>query len=512
MADKRKQNDMRLEKVCKDGLGQRRLIIAANRGPFEYYTTEDGRLQVRRSGGWIMAMLNALARHKEPTWVTSAIGEGDRKTAEKAEWAHFKAPLLGRDVYLRFVSTPRNMYHKYHSVFCNPLLWFLQHNLWNAPYTPNIDKAVYDAWENGYLPVNQAFAQAVAAEAKESDVAPLVMLHDYHLYLAPQYVRQALPDVVMQHFTHVPWPSPDCWELLPKTMQMSIHAGLCSADIVGLQNKRFAQNFLHCCDCFLEGAEVDYRSQTVFYQGHLARVKAYPISIDVANLQKLNASIRVQESDKKLSPLCRQHTIVRVDRAEPSKNIVRGFRAFDLLLEHHPEMKEKVSFLAFLMPIRTHVRQFQRYAEEVTALVEAINARHGTAEWKPIHLFNENNYPQALAGLHHYDVLLVNAISDGMPLVAKEGPIVNQRDGVLVLSEGVGACEQLGQCALAVAPTDLESTAQAIYTALTMSDEERSQRASQLRRIVEEEDITHWLCCQLEDLASLCQRAPVATA
>ena len=512
MEDKRRQSAMRLEKVCKDGLSQRCLIIAANRGPFEYYATEDGRLQVRRSGGWMMATLNALAQHKELTWVTSAMGEGDRKAAEKAEGAHFKAPLLGRDVYLRFVSTPRNMYHKYYSVFCNPLLWFLQHNLWNASYTPNIDKAVYDAWESGYLPVNQAFAQAVAAEAKESYAAPLVMLHDYHLYLAPQYIRQALPNVVTQHFTHVPWPSPDCWELLPKTMRLSIHASLCSADIVGLQNKRFVQNFLHCCDCLLEGAEVDYRSQTVLYQGHLARVRAYPVSIDAANLQKLNASIRVQECDKKLSPLCRQHTIVRVDRVEPSKNIVRGFRAFDLLLERHQEMKGKVRFLAFLVPIRTHVRQFQRYAEEVTALVEAINARHGTAEWKPIHLFNENNYPQALAGLHHYDVLLVNAISDGMPLVAKEGPIVNQRDGVLVLSEVLGACEQLGQGALAVAPTDLEGTAQAIYTALTMSDEERSQRASQLRRIIEEEDVGHWVCRQLEDLASLCQQAPIATA
>jgi trehalose 6-phosphate synthase len=512
MEDRRRQNGMRLEKVCKDGLSQRCLIIAANRGPFEYYITEDGRLQARRSGGWMMAILNAVAQHKELSWVASTMGEGDRKAAEKTQGAHFKAPLMGRDVYLRFVSFPRNMYHKYYSIFCNPLLWFLQHSLWNASYTPNIDKAVYDAWESGYLPVNQTFAQAVMAEAKESSKEPLVMLHDYHLYLVPPYIRQALPNVVIQHFTHVPWPSPDCWELLPKAMRRSILASLCNADIVGLQNKRFVQNFLHCCDCFLDSAEVDHRSQAVLYQGHLAQVKAYPISVDAASLQKLNASIKVQECNKKLSPLCNQKTIVRVDRVEPSKNIVRGFRAFDLLLERYPEMKGKVNFLAFLMPIRTHVKQFQRYMEEVMALVEAINSRHGTVEWQPIRLFNDNNYPQALAGLHHYDVLLVNAISDGMPLVAKEGPIVNQRDGVLVLSEGLGFCEQLGQSALAVAPTDLEGTAQAIYTALTMSDEERSQRASQLRRIIEEEDVIHWVYCQLEDLAGLCQQAPVAAA
>jgi trehalose 6-phosphate synthase len=366
MDDNRRQNNVRLEKLCKDGLSQRPIIIAANRGPFEYFSTEDGRLQVRRSGGWMMSVLNYLAQHKEFSWVTSSMGEGDRKAAERAEGDHFKAPLLGRDVYLRFVSTSRNTYHKYYSIFCNPLLWFLHHNLWNASYTPNIDRIVYDAWENGYLPVNKAFAQAVVAEAKEHYIPPIVMIHDYHLYMTPQYIRQVLPDVVIQHFIHVPWPSADAWELLPKAMRLSIHTSLCSADIVGLQNKRFIQNFLYCCNCFLEGAEVDYLNQTVFYNGHLTHVKSYPASIDTANLQKLNSSLRVQEYDEKLSPLCNQRVIVRVDRAEPSKNIIRSLRAYEMLLDHHPEMKGKVNFLAFLVPIRTHIKQFQRYADEVT--------------------------------------------------------------------------------------------------------------------------------------------------
>jgi trehalose 6-phosphate synthase len=509
MENQRRQNGMKLEQLCKDGLSQRSIIIAANRGPFEYYSTEDGRLQVRRSGGWMMSILNNLAQYKEFCWVTGAMGEGDRKAIERAEGDHFKAPVLGRDVYLRFVSTPRNMYHKYYSVFCNPLLWFLQHNLWNASYTPNIDKTVYDAWEGGYLPVNKAFAEAVVAEAKKNYDSSIVMIHDYHLYMAPQYIRQALPNIVIQHFTHVPWPSADGWEVLPKTMRRSIHSSLCQANIVGLQNKRFIQNFLQCCDCFLEGAQVDYKNQTVFYDGHLTHVKSYPTSVDATNLQKLNSSYRVQEYDKKLSPFCEQQVIVRVDRAEPSKNIVRGFRAYELMLEHHPEMKGKVTFLAFLVPIRTHVKQFQRYMDEVRGMVETINSNHGTAEWQPIHLFCENNYAQALAALRQYNVLLVNSISDGMPMVAKEGPLVNQRNGVLVLSEGLGACEQLGQCALLVAPTDIEGTTQALYTALTMSDEERTQRTNQLKRIIAEEDVTHWLCCQLEDLVRVDKQVAV---
>jgi trehalose 6-phosphate synthase len=384
--------------------------------------------------------------------------------------------------------------------------------MWNSSHTPNIDARVYDAWENGYVAVNRTFAEAVIAEALESENPPLLMLHDYHLYLAASFIREQIPNVILQHFTHIPWPGPHNWELLPRSMRRAICKGLCANDIVGLQTTKDVHNFVHTCEAFIKGAEVDYKRRTILIDGHLTRVNPYPVSIDVANLQRLVNSPWVKGYEEKIRPFCGEKTIVRVDRVEPSKNIVRGFRAFDLLLQRYPHLVGNVNFLAFLVPSRTHIRQYQRYSQEVAEAIEAINAKYGNEEWQPIRVFYENNYAQAIAGLRFYDVLLVNPVIDGMNLVAKEGPTVNICDGVLVLSEAAGAYEQLGDYALGVAPTDLEGTMEAIYQGLFMPAGERSRRATAMRKSIQEEDVTVWLYRQLEDLTSLAhERSQQAT-
>ncbi len=499
----------RLKELCRERLGGRRLILASNRGPFDYHLTEDGRLQVRRNNGVVVNAFSTLSQHAELAWIASSLGEGDRRMAERAQGEHFKAPLVGQDLYLRFVVSPRNVYHKFYSVFCNPLLWFLQHLMWNFSHTPNIDESVYDAWENGYVSVNRAFAEAIVDEARGCDPAPIVLLQDFHLYLAASFVRREMPNLTLAHFTHIPWPSLTHWQLLPSHMRRAICEGLCANDAIGFQTNQDVQNFLHTCQYVLEEAEVDYGSQTIKFNGRESRVQANPLSIDVDNIRKLDASTRVQEFEKKLEPLCGEQTIIRVDRAEPSKNILRGFRAYDKLLERHSHLRGKVKFLAFLVPTRTHLRQYQRHMDDVNSAVEALNAKYGNEKWRPVELFFENNYMQAIAALHLFDVLLVNAVADGMGLVAKEGPMVNTRDGVLVLSEGVGACERLGSHALVISPADLEGTVQALYTALTMSDEERGRRAAALRGTIEAEDVTHWLCRQVELLPTVEGEAPL---
>jgi len=501
-----KTNKARLEELCSQRLSQRRLVLASNRGPIEYHLTQDGQLQARRGSGGIVTALSSLSKYVELDWIASAMGEGDRKVAQKTGGRHFKAASVGENLYIRFIVNPRNTYHKFYNVFCNPLLWFLQHYMWSSSRTPNIDRAVYDAWDNGYIPVNQAFAQAVIDEVAGSESPPIIMLNDYHLYLASGYIRRQHPDLIIQHFIHIPWPSPTYWQLLPNAMRQAILRSLCTTDIVGLQTKRDVNNFFYCCQSFLDDAEINYRQQTVRINEHIVQVKAYPVSIDVSGLKKLVASTRVKEYEKKLSHLCGEQTIVRVDRVEPSKNIIRGFRAFDILLERYPQFRGKVKLIAFLVPSRTSLRPYQRYTEEVTQLIEAINNKYRSEEWHPIDYFYENNYEQAIAGMRLYDVLLVNCVIDGMNLVAKEGPTVNNRDGVLILSETAGACEQLGEEALVVTPTDLEETTQALYTALTMPPEEKNKRATRLKKLIEEQDTTNWLLHLLEDTVSLAEQ------
>ena len=503
MAMPTEKSRSRLSQLCQALLGHRNLILASNRGPIEYHVNEGGKLQGRRGSGGVVTALSAISQHMDLTWVASAMGEGDRSAAERAQGKRFKAPLVGHNLYIRFVVSSGSTYHKFYSVFCNPLLWFLQHYMWNSSHTPNIDARVYDAWENGYKSVNQAIAEAVVAEALESDLPPLVMLHDYHLYLAASYIRKQIPNAIIQHFTHIPWPEPHYWQLIPGTMRQAICEGLCANDIVGLQTRRDVHNFLHTCEVFVKGAEADYKKCTIQINDRLIRVKSYPISVDVANLRRIVQSSWLQEYEEKLRPFCGEKTIVRVDRMEPSKNIVRGFRSFDLLLQRYPDLVGKVNFLAFLVPSRTHIRQYQRYALEVAEVIEAINTKYGSNDWQPISVFHENNYVQALAGMRLYDVLLVNPVIDGMNLVAKEGPTINTCDGVLVLSEAAGACEQLGESSLPVTPTDLEGTMKAMYQALTMSPEARGQRAAALKKSIEEEDITMWLYRQLDDVTAL---------
>jgi trehalose 6-phosphate synthase len=263
------------------------------------------------------------------------------------------------------------------------------------------------------------------------------------------------------------------------------------------------RSFLQSCELFLVQAKVDHNRCTISLNGRETAARCYPISIDIDELKGIANSPRALEYERKLMPLLGEKTIIRVDRVEPNKNIVRGFRAYRLLLERNPDLIGKVKFLAFLVPSRTHIRQYQRYLEEVDALISEINQAFGREDWQPITVFYENNYTQAMAAMKLYDVLLVNSITDGMNLVAKEGPVVNTRGGIVILSETAGAYAQLRDGVLGVAPADVEGTAQAMYQAITASVEERERRASLLARKIEEEDVIHWMESQMEDLKAL---------
>jgi trehalose 6-phosphate synthase len=479
----------------------RRLIIASNRGPVQYDLNPDDSLTERRGSGGMVTALMAMARLLPLTWVAMAMTEGDRKAAAQVNGDVVKGG--DDDVVVRLVTVPSPVYQRHYYVFCNPLLWFIQHFMWNTPRTPNIGRAVYEAWESGYTPVNQALADAVVAEAAKTEAAPVVMLQDYHLYLAPEMIRRARPDAVMLHFTHIPWPGPRYWGLLPKFMRHAIHEAMCANDIVGMQTREDVQNFLHCAGNMLDGAKVDYHGCDIQYRGRTIRVRRYPISIDSAGLIEFARSEEVLRHAERLRGIAGEKTVVRVDRSEPSKNIVRGLRAWELVLERYPEFRGKVNLLQFLVPSRSELGVYQTYTDEIFELVESINDHYGDVGWQPVRVLYEDDYAQAVAGMTLYDVLMVNPLIDGMNLVSKEGPAVNQKDGVVILSEMAGSHEQLEPHALSVSPTDLEGTVRALRQALMMPPDQRKQRAEAMRAVVEREDIPHWLRLQFEDLLAV---------
>jgi trehalose 6-phosphate synthase len=482
-------------------LGNRRLIIATNRGPVTFATAADGSLRPRRGSGGLVTALGQVGRHVPLTWVAAAMSDGDRRAA--ADPRLVRSALGGEDqVRLRFVAAERAVYEQAYNVIANPLLWFLQHQMWNLPERPVIDASTLRAWERGYVAMNEAFAAAIVSQVR-GDRSPRIMLHDYHLYCAAEPIRRTRPRAILSHFTHIPMPPSSIWQAVAPPIREGIATGLLANDVVGFQTDRYAHNFLRMVESFVPDATVDYDASEVRRRRRTTRVRTYPISIDVEATRRIAGSLAARRRADQLLGGTREQVIVRVDRLEPSKNILRGFLAYEALLQRQARLRGRISFLAFLVPSRTGLREYGQYGRMVQNAVDRINARFGRAGWRPVQLFYENDYAQALAGLSIADVVLVNPLVDGMNLVAKEAAVVSARDAVLVLSETAGAFDQMADGALAVAPADVAGTADALGQALAMPVEERRRRIAHLRRGVEREDITWWLRRQLEDLAEL---------
>lgn len=487
-------------------LGDRRLILAANRGPVGFSALADGTLRPRRGSGGVVTALSQVADHVPLTWIAAAMSEGDRRAARDP--AALDRSLPSNGIRLRFASVPRPVFEAAYNVIANPLLWFLQHGMWNLPERPMIDAATMRAWRDGYVALNRAFADAVLREVPPRDRAPRIMLHDYHLYLAAEPIRRARPQAILSHFTHIPWPPSSIWQVMPPPIREAICAGLLANDVVGFHTERYAHNFLRSVESFLPGAEVDFRLCSVQWRGRSVAVRAYPISIDVAATRRIAQSRAARRRAEDLLAQSPGKIVVRVDRLEPSKNVIRGFAAFEMLLERYPSLREHTSFLAFLVPSRTGIREYRDYGRKVQDAADRINARFARAGRAVVRIFFENDYAQALAGLTIADVILVNPLIDGMNLVAKEATVVNQRDGVLVLSETAGAYDQMADGVLPVAPADVVGTAEAMARALAMPVAERRSRLAGLRAGVEREDITWWLQRQFEDLSEIAERRP----
>lgn len=486
--------------LISDLFAHRRLIIAANRGPVTFNTAEDGTLITQRGTGGLVTALTNLTQHADTVWVACARTEAD------AAWRSSTLPLNGRNLQIDFLSPEPSAYEGYYHVIANPLLWFLQHSMWDVSRAPIIEQATWRAWDNGYVTVNRLFAETIAAHIRAAGQA-IVMLQDYHLYLTARGIRdqiRAHRQVTLLHFIHVPWPGPGYWRILPGTMRQAILDSLCAVDLLGFQTREDALNLMRTCEAYLPGVHVNYKRGRIWYRNHMTHVRDFPISIDVDALRQLADSPEVAAYRSKLESLIGpQQLVLRIDRIEPSKNIIRGFQAFEELLELHPEYRGQVKFLAILVPSRLEVTEYQRYLDELMAAAGRINARYGDSQWEPVRLLVGDDYPRAVAALQLYDVLLVNAIADGMNLVAKEGPIVNQRDGVLVLSERTGARQQLEPGAIVIAPCDIFATAEALHQALAMPVLRRQELAARLRWVIERNDIHDWLCRQLQMIKEL---------
>jgi len=478
----------------------RRVILVSNRGPVQYGREGGERITTRGAGGLVTALSGLGRQLQDGVWVCSAMSDEDVVVARESPGGQYP-PELGDDrLRVRLVALDPDAQDAFYTVIANPLLWFIQHHLYDLNTAPNITRRETDAFESGYAAVNRHFAEIVADEVDAAGGEAIVMVHDYHFYLLPAEVRRRCPGVVLHHFVHIPWPDPDSWRVLPPAVRNALFCGLLGNDVVGFHTERYARNFLLGCQELL-GLPVDLSAMEVVVDGRVVRARWYPISIDPALFEAMAESPAVLDQERELAARRRDHLLLRVDRTDPSKNIVRGFLAYDLLLQDHPQLAERITFLALLQPSRQDVAEYAAYVERIRATVDEVNGKYGTGTWRPVELHLEDNLDLVLAAYKQFDVLMVNAMFDGMNLVAKESIVVNRRNGVLALSENTGAHEELGAFAVTLHPFDLQQQADALYEALTMPPEERRDRRNACVNVVRQNDVAKWLQVQLADIS-----------
>jgi trehalose 6-phosphate synthase len=503
------------------------VIIASNRGPVSFTRGDDGRLSAKRGGGGMVSGLSAVADEADMLWVCAALSDGDRAAARQAPDGLLDPSQAGDGASVRMLDIPQPIFHRAYNAVANSTLWFVHHMLYDTPKRPSFGPTFAREWE-AFRTYNQMFAAALASAAQTAGAnagsadamragdmsdaglragdmgaggGPVrAVIQDYHLCLAPQMLAERAPGVQIAHFSHTPWAPPDYYRMLPDEIGREVLAGILGADHAGFLCRRWANAFIDCCVAFL-GAEVDGDRGQVGYRGHVTSIGVHPLGVDAGRLRDRARQRDVLTRRAALIDAADgRKLIVRVDRTELSKNIVRGLEAYRELLRTRPQWHGRVVHLAFAYPSRHDLPEYREYTAAVQRLARQIEDEFAAPGWDPLILEVNDDYPRSLAACRLADVMLVNPIRDGMNLVAKEGPILSDRGCSLVLSTEAGAAAELGEYALMVNPFDVTQTAEALHEALSMDDAERTRRSEALAAAAMSMPPSRWFADQLRAL------------
>ncbi|WP_319055183.1 alpha,alpha-trehalose-phosphate synthase (UDP-forming) [Streptomyces europaeiscabiei] len=463
--------------------GAARVLVASNRGPVTYTLDEKtDTLSAKRGGGGLVSGLSAIDPDSGAVWVCSALGDGDREAVRRGV----------AEPGVRMLDIPADVHHDAYNGVANSTLWFVHHMLYQTPLEPAFDAEFRRQWA-AYETYNRAFAEALAQEAADGAA---VLVQDYHLVLVPRMLRELRPDLRIGHFSHTPWAPVDYFRLLPDDIAAQVLDGILGADRAAFLTQRWADAFTACCRAVLGPGSPSGTRIGVHGLGADAdflRARAHQADVD-DRMAVLREQIGTSPDG---TP---RRTIVRVDRTELSKNIVRGLHAYRQLLDDRPTWRERVVHVAFAYPSRQDLAVYRDYMAEVQRVADDINERYGTPDWTPVILHLKDDFARSLAAYRLADVALVNPIRDGMNLVAKEMPIISDEGCVLVLSREAGAFEELGDDSIVVNPYDVVGTARALHEALCLPAAERAERTKRLAAAATALPPTQWFLDQLRAL------------
>ncbi len=454
----------------------RPVVIASNRGPVSFEIRGDELISSRGAGG-LVSGIGPLVQGTDTTWIAAALSAGDRQ-------AGASGTITAAGFQVRTLAIDKDILDKAYNIIANETLWYLYHGLFDQVRAPVIDTEWYEAW-TAYRKYNEIFAEAIIEDAPADAV---VLVQDHHLALVGPRIRDARPDISSVHFTHTPFASPDHLRVLPELARTELLLGYLGHDALGFHSPRWSDAFIASCR-----ETLGVRPTKTFVS---------PLGPDPDGIAGFATSPACEaEFTSLIEEVGDKHVIGRAERLELSKNLLRGFWAYDEFLAMRPDLHEDVVFVANFSPSRTAVSDYITYRAELEAAVEEINARWGTDTWTPILYKAESNYARAIALLRRYDVLLINPIRDGLNLVAKEGPLVNERDGVLLLSREAGAFDELSGIATEVHPYDISQTAQAMSDALDMPAEVRAEVNADLKDVAASRTPAIWFAEQIAAVA-----------
>jgi trehalose 6-phosphate synthase len=473
-----------------------KVVIVANREPYIHERQEDGSIKVLHPASGLVTALEPVMKACSGVWIAHGGGSADRETVDRND--RIQVPPGEESYLVRRVWLSKEEEKGYYYGFSNEGVWPLCHIAHARPLFRRDDWRYYQA-------VNQRFADAVCEEVDSED--PIILVQDYHFALAPRLIRERLPRATVIMFWHIPWPNSERLGICPWRREML--EGMLGSSIIGFHTQVHCNNFIDSVDRFLE-ARIDREQNAVVQQGRPTLVRPYPISLEwpvhwlksSPSPEDCRSSILAEFGLKPDALLG-----VGVDRLDYTKGVEERFLSVESLLERHPELRGRFTFLQLAAPSRTLIERYRQLNESVERLAARINERFGEGTYRPIILLRSHHEPSAVFRYYRAaDVCYVSSLHDGMNLVAKE--YVAARDderGVLVLSQFTGAARELTE-ALIVNPYDIEEASSALATALKMSPEEQRERMRAMRAFLAEFNVYRWAGRMLVDAARLRRR------
>jgi trehalose 6-phosphate synthase/phosphatase len=451
-----------------------KLIIVSNRLPVTAQK-RGSELSLFHSVGGLATGLGSIYAERESLWlgwpgITSKnLSPGEREVVRS----------LLRDRQCEPVFLSQYEFEQYYNDFCNRSIWPLFH------YFPHYAHYNPSAW-NVYTKVNKKFCDAVCAVAKPQDV---IWVHDYHLMLLPGMLREKLPDATIGFFLHIPFPQYELFRLIP--WRKELLSGLIGADLIGFHTFEYTMYFLNCVRRIL-GYEQEMTR--VKAEDRIVKVDTFPMGIDFRRFSTSTSDPLVKKEISQIQHVVTtERIILSIDRLDYTKGVPFRLKAFDLMLDEHPELKEHVTFILVAVPSRTKIDQYVSLRHEVDQLVGMINGKHGTMGWTPVqYLFKFLPFQRLVALFSLADIAMVTPLRDGMNLMAKEYLATKgKKTGMLVLSEFAGAAQELGE-AIIVNPNNIPEVSAALYSGLTMPEEEKKKRVQPMQERLSRYDLRRW--------------------